>query len=94
MNREEAIRLLSGLMFKGKLKEALDMAIKALEQTRWIPVSERLPEEAGMYLCSYDDDDVGTSYFDIRMNEFNMLHEQVTAWMPLPESYNENEDKE
>ena len=32
MTREEAIRLLSGLMFKGKLKEALDMAIKALEQ--------------------------------------------------------------
>lgn len=87
MTREEAIRLLSGLMFKGKLKEALDMAIKALEQTRWIPVSERLPEEAGMYLCSYDDDDIATSYFDIRMNEFNMLHEQVTAWMELPPSY-------
>ena len=32
MTREEAIRLLSGLMFKGKLKEALDMAIKELEQ--------------------------------------------------------------
>lgn len=32
MSREEAIRLLSGLMFKGKLKEALDMAIKTLEQ--------------------------------------------------------------
>ena len=32
MTREEAIRLLSGLMFKGKLKEALDMAIKALVQ--------------------------------------------------------------
>mgnify|MGYP003291423726 CR=1 FL=1 len=31
MSREEAIRLLSGLMFKGKLKEALDMAIKALK---------------------------------------------------------------
>lgn len=87
MTKEEAIRLLSGLMFNGKLKEALDMAIKALEQTRWIPVSERLPEEAGMYLCSYDDDDVGTSYFDIRMNEFNMLHEQVTAWMYIPEPY-------
>lgn len=53
----------------------------------WIPVSERLPEEAGMYLCSYDDDDVGTSYFDIRMNEFNIFHEQVAAWMPLPKSY-------
>jgi hypothetical protein len=32
MTRTEAIGLLSGLMFKGKLKEALDMAIKALEQ--------------------------------------------------------------
>lgn len=28
----------------GEQKEALDMAIKALEQTTWIPVSERLPE--------------------------------------------------
>ena len=27
-----------------KSVEALDMAIKALEQTTWIPVSERLPE--------------------------------------------------
>lgn len=32
MTRKEAIGLLSGLMFKGKLKEALDLAIKALEQ--------------------------------------------------------------
>ena len=36
MTREDAIRLLSGLMFNGKLKEALDMAIKALEQeSKW-----------------------------------------------------------
>jgi hypothetical protein len=28
----------------GEQKEALDMAIKALEKERWIPVSERLPE--------------------------------------------------
>ena len=54
---------------------------------KWIPVSEGLPEEAGMYLCSYDDDYVGTSYFDIRMNEFNTFHEQVTAWMYIPEPY-------
>lgn len=57
------------------------------QEPKWIPISERLPEEAGMYLCSYDDDDIATSYFDIRMNEFNMLHEQVTAWMYIPEPY-------
>ena len=29
---DEAIRLLSGLMFKGKLKEALDMAIDTMRK--------------------------------------------------------------
>jgi hypothetical protein len=29
----------------GEQEEALDMAIKALEQTGWIPVSEKTPEE-------------------------------------------------
>lgn len=33
----------------GEQKEALDMAIKALEQTRWTPVSERLPKANGRY---------------------------------------------
>lgn len=42
MTREEAIGLLSGLMFKGKLKEALDMAIKALEQE---PVLDKIKAE-------------------------------------------------
>ena len=45
MIREEAIRLLSGLMFKGELKEALDMAIKALEQQE---PCENVPE---LYEC-------------------------------------------
>lgn len=33
--------------------EALEMAIKALKQTMWIPVSERLPEESGNYLVVF-----------------------------------------
>ena len=50
MTREEAIGYLKGADVtvgrepKTKTAEALEMAIKALEQTRWIPVSERLPE--------------------------------------------------
>ena len=31
---------------------ALDKAIELLEQTKWIPVSERLPEENGWYQCT------------------------------------------
>lgn len=34
------------------ISEALDMGIKALEQTRWIPCSERLPEANGRYLAT------------------------------------------
>ncbi len=53
---KEAIRLLSGLMFKGKLKEALDMAIKALEQEprkgHWLRMSDLSEYEDDRYKCS------------------------------------------
>ena len=38
--------------FESKTSEAFDMAIQALEQTRWIPVSEKLPESCGMYIVT------------------------------------------
>ena len=41
MTREEAIEVLQQ---DTDLIEALEMAIEALEQTKWIPVSEGLPE--------------------------------------------------
>lgn len=39
-----------------ELCEAVDMAIEALQEPQvgdWVPVSERLPEEEGKYLCAY-----------------------------------------
>lgn len=58
MTSEEAIDLLDNL--NGMIEDsrnsdydtAFKMAIKALEQTRWIPVSERLPEKDGEYLVT------------------------------------------
>ena len=47
MNREEAINVIKCNYppeHYSMLREALDMAIEELEQTRWIPVTERLPE--------------------------------------------------
>lgn len=48
MTNEEARKILDSSFVWQKMVdeecEALGMAIKALEQTRWIPVTERLPE--------------------------------------------------
>lgn len=78
-------------------KEALYMAIKALEQTRWIPVSERLPKVADCYDVtrqSGSDLIVSTCYFDgINWHNGNWInHERnyltdVVAWMPRLEPY-------
>lgn len=88
---------------------AYDMAIKALGQTRWIPISERLPEEH-MYclitveITPYDCSssyEVQTSWFDGRNFIYNtyiddhiVAKRSVIAWMPLPEPYKaESEDE-
>ena len=69
-------------------EEAME-AIK--KQSKWIPVSERLPEEIGGYLVSIGDwvglvpfidgkfwnDCLGESLFEF----------PVEAWMPLPKPY-------
>lgn len=83
----------------GEQKEALDMAIKALEQTTWIPVSERLPDDFGEYLVTkkaigwnceeYYSNDI--AYFD---NEGFHKADKVLAWMPLPEPYRERRTDE
>lgn len=62
MTNEEAAKILKlerdswrenpKLKVDQRLYDAVDVAIKALEQTRWIPVSERLPEKNGEYLVT------------------------------------------
>ena len=68
MTREEAIKNLQEIIEDGwlisdfdkcKAIDACEMAIKALEQEpRWIPVSERLPEDFGTYLITLENGDV------------------------------------
>ena len=56
MTREEAIEVIKQDIpceHDTDLIEALEMAIKALEQTRWIPVEDRLPED-GIYLVTVE----------------------------------------
>ena len=86
-------------IFGGEHKEFIELAIKALEQTRWIPVSERLPEEDGLYLVT----DV-SKYFGA-YSTYVLKREKaspsncvkwatIVAWMPLPEPYKEGNNVE
>lgn len=64
------------------------------EVPRWIPVTERLPEEKGIYLVTSNDGgmiSVETALF-LRCIDGDPWWEcGVTAWMPLPEAYKMDE---
>jgi len=80
--------------------EAGIIAINALEKTQWIPCSERLPKEEkevlvtvwnrceiASYNCALD------GLQEWRFDDFSLDNEDfldVTAWMPLPEPYEES----
>ena len=67
------------------------------EVPRWIPVTERLPEEKGIYLVTSNDGgmiSVETALF-LRCIDGDPWWEcGVTAWMPLPEAYKMDEVEE
>ena len=92
---------------KHPIKEALSVAIKALEQEpRWILVSERLPTKEeyiannGLFIVT-DGNRTYAEYFDVynsmkyfgepTMNGFR-VDRCVSAWMPLPKPYREVEE--
>lgn len=83
--------------------DALSALPSAKAVQEWIPCSERLPSESGDYLCTIplnadetytevltfhkgrfyeDDDEWGATY-----------HDDVIAWMPLPEPYKGGDDE-
>ena len=112
MTREEAIKILKSKMdghtdTSYEWAETVRMAIKALEQEpRWIPVSERLPEDSGEYFVTVIDEDVETykhtgiawyahpKDYDVEEGEWRelMIDEKVIAWMSLPKAYREVEE--
>ena len=90
MTREDAIKYLekhTQYKLNGKDLVALDMAIKALEQTGWIPVSERLPEIGQYILCSLIKAKDVKHRVIICEYKREVWWSYVTAWMPLPQPY-------
>lgn len=77
-----------------QLREAVDKAIKALEEPKWIPCSERLPVEN--QICIVTDETMRNTY-EYRFSKetydatqgWTYLRRRIIAWMPLPEPYRE-----
>ena len=79
--------------------DTIDM-LPAVDIPRWIPVTERLPEEEGQYLVSCDTDygvEVGRFYIDEDGERYFGCDwndpEDIEAWMPLPEHYKGGEEE-
>lgn len=125
MTREEAIEYLNTLYMAlavfpnqqislgnvDEMKESVSMAIQALEQeARWIPASERLPEERDWYLAVFKEKDTGYQLIPrvseyIGENKWRIIDEEAfvknymdilkcVAWMPLPKPYEPQEGSE
>ena len=69
-------------------------------QTGWVPVSERLPEEPGHYLVTMKHNDISfvdQNWYDGEgnneyMDNFWRNSSNIIAWMPLPEPYKKEGD--
>lgn len=70
----------------------------ALIRTQWTPVDEALPSKNGNYLVTIASSDGTATITYISVDHYgpNWLHEDkyhtVTAWMPLPDPYDSNND--
>lgn len=116
MTKQEAINIMSRMIKDGEgflsdnTVEADKMALKALEQTSWIPVSERLPKIADVYrVTRYYPNNVmnpnylvdacffdgsNTWYNDNRINHERDYANNVIAWQGNPEPYEPQESEE
>lgn len=108
MNKKEAIEMLEltvgAYLLSGKADDTRCMQwremLEAIEKDaepvrRWIPCSERLPEEDGYYITTMNGEICGCDheitsmcgYENGKWDEGDM----VIAWMPLPDPYTEVE---
>ena len=103
MTNEQAITVLNMIEAHGSLAiQAKEKAVQALQtQPKWTPVSERLPDEQGIYLAyiinEYDNklQYPMTAYFSPNkigcspqwFPDDETASDNVVAWMPLPCPY-------
>ena len=64
------------------------------EAPRWIPVTERLPENPAQVLVTYSWGEVTVGEYWNNGEGWGTYGEEVLAWMPLPEPYKGGEEHE
>lgn len=85
VSRAEVLNLvrLNAFHAKSQIKAIENMPSVTPQEPRWIPVTERLPEEDGGYLVTVKRGYVTTAVWI----GITKLWNEVTAWMPLPKPY-------
>ena len=87
------------ILIKLGIKETVAKWKRRLDQTRWIPVSEKLPEKneyigdvCKYYLIQDEYGDMHVAHLSnvgwIPMDSLKAIGNEVIAWMPLPQPYN------
>ena len=96
--REEWLRWSAILAERSAFRHDVYDAPTIEPEPHWIPCSERLPEESGLYIVTNVGrwvEPVGTRYYNIRADGgFWSGHpgDKVLAWMELPPVYKEGAD--
>ena len=116
ISREEAIRVAEQGQMQGyewQFKKLCTLP-SVTPQTRWIPCSERLPDDDEDYLVIDDKGECGVGYYRHTANAWDSTNfgwlegidrmddyldmpcglSKVVAWMPLPELYKTESEKE
>jgi len=90
---EEAKRQLDkDVITIGEFSEIVDREFQ--EPNKWIPLNAKgsEPQKNGKYLVCFDDGYITAMYYE--NGEWWILNNQPIAWMPLPEPYKTECDKQ
>lgn len=81
-----------------KLEDAEELRTNFEETSKWIPCSEKMPEDDGLYNTTLSGELIGADEAFTGQSHFENGHWEddgdcVIAWMPLPKPYREDKDE-